>query len=863
MNKRSIKGTGFAPASPLAVVAVFLIIITELTTTVHSTLAQEKSVFLESRPVLSAQPLETSISIDGRLDETAWNQAEIVSDFLQSEPDEGAPATQRTEVRVLYGANDVYLGALLHEDDISRIQSTLGRRDQLNRADWFIVSIDSYFDRKTAYVFAVNAAGVQYDAIRAGGGPGGGLDESWNAIWGSSAQVTSEGWVAEIRIPYSMLRFAGAETQTWGIHFERRIPERGEQSQWPLVRRTERSNRVAQYGLLQGISGVKPRRNIQVQPYTVSRLESEENPDFPGNGLRNTAGDFGGDLKIGLGSNVTLDATINPDFGQVDADPAELNLTAFETFFEERRPFFVEGVQIYDFSLGRGRDLLYTRRIGAEAPIIGAAKLSGRTASGLSFGVFGAATGNNFDPERLFGVARLSRQIHSYSSFGGIITGFDSPEEEGGRLRSLTGGSDWDFRFRNNTYSLRGYATFSHRKQTLGDLNETGLAASLRAARQRGVLKYDFTATLFDDKFNPNEIGRLRRNNFISFEADLDYEVNRGQSFGPFQRGSLSIDTGQQWSYQDRLNLGAEFGLRSRWTLRSFQRIELDASVENVFGGYDLFETRGLSPRAQPTAFEVSGEFQTDDRRSWQIEPGVNVTFQEDGGREYALDLRTNWNVGSRLSLTGDIGAEWENNVIAWSSNESFARAQDGWLIGLSGDSPDELEAGDYAPFDDQGDLDALLARMEPFDDEGRYYTPIFGTRDTRSMDFTLRSSITFTRKLSVQVYGQLFVARGRYNDFQILQDRDTLVPFDAFPKRDDFSFSSFQTNTVLRWEYRPGSTLFLVWTQGRRAEDELNPLAPWGASPYDTPLDTQIGDAFDVFPNNVFLLKLDYTFIR
>ena len=207
--------------------------------------------------------------------------------------------------------------------------------------------------------------------------------------------------------------------------------------------------------------------------------------------------------------------------------------------------------------------------------------------------------------------------------------------------------------------------------------------------------------------------------------------------------------------------------------------------------------------------------------------------------------------------------AEWEDDVVAWSSNESFARSEDGWLIGVENDSPEDLEPDDYVVFDDQGLLADLFANIESFDAEGRYYVPIFGQRDTRSVDVTLRSSITFTRNLSLQLYGQLFVARGRYADFQILQDRDTVVPFEAFPKRDDFAFSSVQANTVLRWEYRPGSTLYLVWTHGRRAEDELNPLAPWGASPYATPMGTQIADAFDIIPSNVFLIKLNYTFLR
>ena len=214
--------------------------------------------------VLRAHPLQASLSVDGQLDEPEWQQAVAIDNFLQFEPDEGAPATQKTEVRVLYGANNVYFGVQLYDDEPQDIQRTLGQRDELNQADWFVVSIDSYFGKRTAFVFGVNAAGVQFDAIRTGAsfGPGGGMDESWDAVWASGVSVNAQGWALEMRIPYSMLRFVDSEEQTWGIHFERRIPRRGEESQWPLVPRSERANLIAGYGLLQGLNGIKPRGNF-------------------------------------------------------------------------------------------------------------------------------------------------------------------------------------------------------------------------------------------------------------------------------------------------------------------------------------------------------------------------------------------------------------------------------------------------------------------------------------------------------------------------------------------------------------------------------------------------------------------------
>ena len=817
---------------------------------------------------MQAYPVRSAMSIDGRLDEAAWQEAKAISGFLQSEPVEGADATQESQVRVLYGPNNVYIGAMLFDDEAAGIQQTLGRRDDINRADWLIVSIDSYFDRKTAYVFGVNAAGIQFDAIRTGRGGGRGMDRSWDAIWASNTRVTDEGWLVEMRIPYSMLRFAGAGTQTWGIHFERHMPRRGEQVQWPLVRSSQRNNQVANYGYLQGLDGIAPRRNVQVRPYTVSRLQTEEHPDRPGEIATSRGADVGGDLKIGLGSSITLDATINPDFGQVESDPAELNLTAFETFFSERRPFFVEGTQIYEFGLGAGGpggggNLLYTRRIGAEAPIIGAAKVSGRTAGGMSFGVLGASTGNKFNPQRQYGVLRLSQQFPSLSSIGGVITGLYGPELDG-RRRSLAGGADWDLRFRGNSYGLNGFASFTHRRGSIsGTSPETGMAAALMGAKRQGTFRYDLAASLFDDQFNPNDVGRLRRNNYLSVDGGIDYQINGNQPFGPFQRGFIGINSGQQWSYVDGLNLGLDMRLFSRWVTKRYQQLGFDFSLENPFGAYDLFETRGLGPRAQPVSIELGSEFQTDERRAWQVEPEVSLAFEEDGGTIYSLSIRGSVDVGSRLTLMADVEGEWEDDVVAWSSNESFRRDEEGWSIGTEANAPNNLSRDDFVGFGDREHLDNVFSHIEPFDVDGHYYVPLFGARDTRSMDFTLRSSITFTRNLSLQVYGQLFAARGRYSAFQVLQDRNTLLPLASFPKRDDFAFSSAQATTVVRWEYRPGSTLYLVWTHGRRAENELNPLAPWGASPYNTPLDTQIADTFDIIPDNAFLIKVNYTFLR
>ena len=829
------------------------------------------AISVEEQVQINAQYAEEGIDLDGILNESVWQEAIAIDEFTQYEPVEGAPATQQTEVRVLYGPNNLYVGAILYDDDPQAIEQALGRRDDYNRADWFLVSIDSYFDRRTSYTFAVNAAGVQFDAIqsassnqRRGGGANAprDMDPSWDAIWYSKARVTSEGWLVEMRIPYSMLRFADRQEQTWGIHFTRRNPRLGEQSEWPHVPRARRDNLVAEFGQLRGISDVRPRKNIQVTPYTVTRLLREEDPDNIGNALQSQSVDLGGDLKIGLGPNVTLDATINPDFGQVEADPEVLNLTAFENFFEERRPFFVEGIQIYEFSAGPGR-LLYTRRIGADAPIIGASKLSGRTSKGLSFGVMGAATGDNFNPGRGYGVARMIQQVGEFSSVGGIVTLFDEANnEDGNHLRSFAFGTDWDLRFRDNQYGVEGFLAATNRNWLNTGINsETGFAGKVWLRKRQGIWDGFVGLDVFSDGFNPNDLGQIRQNNFYALISSVGHDINGGRAFGPFQRGGMRASFNQFVSYDSGINMGQEFDIGTRLTFKGFQSIRFGVEVANPFGGYDIFESRGLLPWDAPSSFNIGGDVETDERKNWQLEPGIDITFFENGGRETELSLEGLLNVGSRLSLSAEIRGGWEDNVAAWSSNEAFRESGGAWFIGEEANHPDELTNADYVPLAESASLNTLFSDVASVSD-GQYYVSLFGERDTRSADITVRSTVTFTSALSLQIYSQLFAARGRYQDFQLHVDRDQLVDFADYPKRDEFAFSRLQSNVVLRWEYRPGSSLFLVWTHGRRAEDTFNPLSPDPVSPYDNSLNDQFNNTFDIFPQNVFLIKLNYAFL-
>ncbi|MCY4157994.1 MAG: DUF5916 domain-containing protein [Bacteroidetes bacterium] len=812
--------------------------------------------------VVSAHYASQDIHIDGLLDEDAWSEASVATGFTQYSPNEGDTATQQTEVRILYGKNQIFISAVLHDTEPEQIRRTLGRRDEFNQADWFIASIDSYFDRKTAYNFAVNAAGVQADGIYTGNrGPGGDggfdFDTSWDAVWRSAVRSTPEGWVVEMRIPFTMLRFSDAATQRWGINFRRVIPRLGEISDWVLIPRSERSSgTVAQYGILEGLSELRPRRNVQIAPYTVGNAIRDSEAS-----TSSLTGDIGVDLKVGLSSNITLDATINPDFGQVEADPAELNLTAFETFFPEKRPFFTEGVAVFNYRVVRGGSLLYTRRVGSKAAVIGAGKLSGRTENGLDFGFFGASTGDNFKAENHYGVGRVKQRIGNLSSIGGIATFFDGVHGD----RSYTGGTDWDIRILDNQYSLSGQFSATH--HTEESESEQGFAFSFDVDRQRSIWNFSTDIAVISDGYNPNAIGRLRQNNYVNFSAGVAHQVNGGQPFGPFRRASAFLFLAGGFSYDKQLHDGFGSFFFSDWTLQGYDEIELNIFADYLFGGYNEFETRGLDARARPQEVQFDVEYRTDTRKKWIFEPSLEGTIYADGGQALTPELELLWTATPKLDLSVEVSVSRERNTVEWAANEALYYGASFLQIGQeSNEDPSEVEYWSFVPeylAPSSVTLNNIFSVRKPWDEQGNHYLPVFGHRDTRSADITLRTGITLSPSLSIQFYGQLFAARGQYNDIEVLQDRDTLVPVTAWPKRYDFAFSRLQTNTVARWEYRPGSTLYVVWSQSRSTNDEEDFFDLVGRSPFDQSTSNQLVNTFDLPPVNALLIKFSYKFLN
>ncbi|MEO2196367.1 MAG: DUF5916 domain-containing protein, partial [bacterium] len=390
---------------------------------------------------------EGAIRIDGTLDEPIWRTAPAVTDFIQAEPDEGEPPTDRMEVRFAYDDGALYVGARMFST--APVQAPLSRRDDGGLAESIQIELDTYLDRRTAYMFGVTAAGVRLDHYHSRDDEGN-RDTEYDPVWQARTARTDDGWTAELWLPFSQLRFNARAEQVFGLNIKRDIPALNEENYWALVRRTE-SGWASRFGDLRGIVDVEPRLRLELLPYVSgsARFTGDRDLNDPFDDGKNLGGRGGADVKYGVGSNLTLDVAFNPDFGQIEADPAEVNLTVFETIFSERRPFFLEGNDVLTAGTG---NYYYSRRIGARptgsavgdyvdrpdtATILAAAKLTGRLSSGTSLGLLAAVTDaesartstdgvlgrTQVAPRSGWGVARVIQEVGDQgSTVGGHLT---------------------------------------------------------------------------------------------------------------------------------------------------------------------------------------------------------------------------------------------------------------------------------------------------------------------------------------------------------------------------------------------------------------------------------------------------------
>jgi hypothetical protein len=778
-----------------------------------------------------------AIRVDGRLDERAWGDVAPVSDFVQKEPVEGGAPTDRMEVRFAYDDNALYVGARMFSSE--PIQSPLGRRDDGDQAEHFLVSLDTYLDRRTSSSFGVTASGVRLDEYFA-------RDEEWagesgyDPVWQARTAVDAMGWTAELWIPFSQLRFNDRPAQVWGLNVQRWVPTRNEEVYWSLVRRTE-EGWASRFGDLHGISGIRPSRRLELLPYVASssHLVGEREAGDPFSGGANLERRIGMDAKVGLGSNLTLEATVNPDFGQVEADPAEVNLSAFETFFDERRPFFTEGAELLT---GNVNNFFYSRRIGAppagdadgdfvETPststILGAAKLTGRLASGTSIGMLGAVTDDEYArtftapslfgrtrvaPTTTYGVARLQQEFGPPGSTIGIMaTGMHRNLEENGPLASrltsnaLTLSTDSVMRLRDGDYELQWATGMSYIGGAAGAIDRaqrasarylqrpdagyvaydptrtsmTGMRSSASLERRNGRhWGWEASTTIESPEFETNDIGRLTAADGVQLNGEIEYqETVPGRWWREY---SFVLASGNEWNWgRDRQARETEATFNVTWP--NFWQSSLQAAY---FGrAQDMRLTRGGPLMQTPRAWGVGLEVETGDGSQTQGDFSTEYRRDEDGGLAFNVEGGVEMRPGPQWMLTISPGYEREVNT------QQFVTA---------------LAGGGPATFG------------------GRY---IFGNIDRSTYSTELRVNYTFKPDLTLDFYGEPFAASGTYLRFGELAAAGTraLLPVDPATLRNrDFNVQSFRSNLVLRWEYRPGSTLYLVWQQDRETEETL-----------------------------------------
>lgn len=825
----------------------------------------------DSHTVMAVR-LTEGIVVDGVLDEPAWNAAEVASGFVQRAPVPGAAASERTEARVLYDDRAVYVAMRMYDRDPAGPSAPLGRRDMPGvHSDWALVMLDSYRDGRTAFVFGVNPRGVKKDMLIYNDAE---EDVTWDAVYDVATRVDSTGWTAEFRIPLSQLRFS-PEGARWGINFQRRIARADEVSLWaPWL--PQEPGYVSRFGVLSGLEKLQPPRRIEVQPYTRARLTRA--PPQPGNPFYRSNrldGTFGADFKYGLASNVTLTAALNPDFGQVEADPSQVNLTAFETLLDEKRPFFVEGGDIFRSGIGQigaegGERLFYTRRIGrtpqrpvsaagvwSDAPsstrIVGAAKMSGKTATGWTLGALTAVTaaerarirsGAEMDttwtvePSTSYSVFRVSRDFHGGTrGLGAIVTStvrdLADPGLEFLHSSAFGGGVDGRIRFGRNGYEASGFALGSRVAGTPRALLRTqqspthyfhrpdadhlgvdsartslaGTAAHVQVRKLGGHWRWMATGTMRSPGFHVNDLGYQYMADGVGGTGSVTYIQYRP---GPtFQNWFANVNGGSMWTFGGERTL-TPLVVQGGGQLKSFW----SGSFTTAFFLPSLSPSalRGGPALAVPGRTLFMANLASDPRRSLGLR--FNAAYQvepETGGRLL--------NVGPTLTLRPS-----SHTDIALGA--SVIRNGNPWQFVPS------TPVGEHRQY--------LFARLE---------------QTTAALTARLNQGITPT--MSLQLYSQPFVSAGEYQHLRavaspragafearmplVAADISALPPgtapgqyavdvdgdghTDALMSKPDFNIREVRSNVVLRWEYRPASTLFLVWSHGQSGFDNDRPL--------------------------------------
>ncbi len=803
--------------------------------------------------------------IDGKDDDAVWRTAPPITEFVQWQPTEGKAPRFRTEARIAYDAANLYVFVRAYDPHPDSIIRILERRDTFTPSDMIWLFVDSYHDRRTGYEFGVNAAGVKIDqAIYDGNNE----DGAWDAVWDVATRIDSLGWTAEFRIPLSQLRYSTAREHTFGITIDRDIYRYNERVSWPVFSQAK-PDMVSQFGQLTGLEDLQAPRRLEVAPYLVAKDASQiTNNDF----TRATGVAVGGDFKYRVASNLTLDATINPDFGQVEADPAVLNLTAYESFFNELRPFFVAGRGLFQFNVNcssvncNNEELFYSRRIGRTpelgstygdttpqqpTTILGAAKLTGRLPGGLTLGVLDAATeratlpgDTTTEPATNFAVVRLKQDLRNgASSFGGMLTAvnrdldqFSSPYLA---QSAYVGAVDFRHRFLKSTYEVSGSVDGSRVEGSPAAIAGIQTDAVHYYQRPDAGLPLDSTRTSLSGDAEELHFAKVGGQHVLfesafmrrsaGFEInDLGYLQRADQQtwatwVGFFDRHQRALYNRLQWNFNwwqywttKGLPLEAAANTNMHVTLRNNWTFNLGGTWGQLGTTYDDRGARGGPAVRQDPYLAPWAGIGGDDRKA--VVPYLSVSyFKGDAGRNSTLYLSPEIDFKTAGRFSSVLSLNWSHNI-----------ADNQW----------------YANYTDSAAV--------------THYT--FAHLDQTTTGVTVRLNYTFTPTISLQVYAQPFISKGTYSDVRQLSATPRAANYDdRYAAYGDtsvtnhpggFNFKEFQSNVVFRWEYRPGSTLFVVWNEGRQGVV--------GAEGTDN-FQGDVRDLFRLHPMNTFLVKWSY----
>jgi hypothetical protein len=846
-----------------------------------------------------------AFTFDGKLNDPIWGRAPVATNFIQREPNDGKPASERTEAMIIYTDQALYVGIKAYDSSRDSIAATLFRKDGEAYSDWVYVNIDSYNDNRTSFSFAVNPKGVRKDVLTYNDDN---EDIRWDAVWEAKTDIQDDGWTVEMKIPLSQLRFnANGSTQTWGINFQRRIARKEEIAFWSPTPQSA-AGFVSRYGELVGIKNLEEPNRLEIAPYASTNLTrapgESSNPFYNANDL---SGSLGADIKYGLTSDFTLTATVNPDFGQVEADPAIINLTAYETFFEEQRPFFLEGTDIFQFGRTQtfntyGNPLVfYSRRIGrqpaglvsaagidadyVDAPdqttIASAAKVSGKTQNGLSVGILNAFTtrenatyitpGNeegsiSIEPPSNYFVGRIKQDfdggatvIGGYASAVNRFIGADYLESSLHKS-AYVAGLDFEHSWNDRDWVLSGVVSGTQVNGTTEAIAQTQNSS----ARYYGRVDADYLSLDPDKTSLSGYAGELSlvRYGGEHWRGSLTYSV---VSPG-YEVNDLGFENRADYHATSYL---VQYRETSPEAPFRFYNFNLYANHAWNYGGERIFNGYGFSSN-----FEFSNLW------SVNLNAGYNGSSYDDRllrGGPLALSP-TSYYYSGVISTDNSRKISFTVGHLRSQSSETEGFERDVFLdMTIRPTSYIQITVSPNYNF--QKDTDQYIRVVsDPTATETYQKRYVFSDISRKTLSTSFRLDWTFTPDMSLQTYVRPFITSGdfynykefttpREYDFAVYgQDRGTISddngiftvdpdaagPAEAFSFAErDFNFRSIQTNAVFRWEYKPGATLYLVWQQERSASAQLDNFR----------LSRDLNGLFDTEPTNVFLVKLSYWF--